>query len=382
MSRIRTKKIALAINIFFLLMYIAPANADETYDIELSSAAPAVNCKRLGLVSYSKLKGTFFSCDIEEAESTMKERSAELGGNYVKLLGILDAGVRCQGTAEAYACPSDEDSQLWKQVSVAHESNTVQGYLIRYPNGRYVADARAKLETLKLFEARVGQFKDCVDCPEMVIIPVGTFQMGGNSRNEIPIHTVTFAKPFALATTEVTQGQWRFVMGTSPSDHKNCGETCPVEQVSWNDAQEYVRRLSQKTGKAYRLPSESEWEYSCRAGKTLAYCGSDNAGSVAWFDANSAGKTHPVAGKVANAWGLYDMSGNVWEWVEDCYQDSYIDVTTDGSALKLGRCDKRVVYRGGYFRNNSNGLRAVIREKEDPKDTSSNRGFRVAMTIP
>jgi len=120
-------------------------------------------------------------------------------------------------------------------------------------------------------------FRDCPDCPEMVIIPAGSFDMGSNNGevNEKPVHRVTIAKPFAMGMTEVTQGQWKAVMGNNPSSFSNCGDTCPVEQVSWNDVQGFLQKLNAKTGKQYRLPSEAEWEYACRAEGKQEYCGSD-----------------------------------------------------------------------------------------------------------
>ncbi|SBT07650.1 conserved exported hypothetical protein [Candidatus Accumulibacter aalborgensis] len=123
-------------------------------------------------------------------------------------------------------------------------------------------------------------FRDCADCPEMVVIPAGSFDMGGSAGDESPVHRVS-VRGFAMGRTEVTQGQWRAVMGNNPSYFSNCGADCPVEQVSWNDAQDYVRKLSANTGKTYRLPSEAEWEYACRAGGRHEYCGGDSIESVA-----------------------------------------------------------------------------------------------------
>jgi formylglycine-generating enzyme required for sulfatase activity len=195
-------------------------------------------------------------------------------------------------------------------------------------------------------------FKDCADCPEMVVIPAGSFEMGsGNGRSdEAPVHTVRIGKSFAMGKTEVTQKQWRQVIGSDPPklESKGCDD-CPVAPVSLIDIDEFLSKLNQQTGKTYRLPSEAEWEYACRAGGTHTYCGSDAVGAVAWYDMNSGGKKQPVAKKRPNAWGLYDMSGNVMEWVEDCYHDNYIGAPTDGSKWMDKDCINAVVRGGSWF---------------------------------
>jgi formylglycine-generating enzyme len=122
---------------------------------------------------------------------------------------------------------------------------------------------------------------------------------------------------------EVTQAQWEAVMGNNPAYFKQCGESCPVESVSWNDVQEFIKKLNQQTGKTYRLPTEAEWEYAARSGgKSEKYSGGNNVDSVAWYNGNSGKQTHPVGRKQPNGLGIYDMSGNVWEWVEDIYSNS------------------------------------------------------------
>ncbi|MCX7020603.1 MAG: SUMF1/EgtB/PvdO family nonheme iron enzyme, partial [Candidatus Sumerlaeota bacterium] len=156
---------------------------------------------------------------------------------------------------------------------------------------------------------------------EMVRIPAGTFDMGSPDSekdrysDEGPVHRVTL-DGFWLGKTEVTQAQYAKIMRTNPSYFKGDGNL-PVENVSWNDAAEFCKKLTQKSGKNYRLPSEAQWEYACRAGAKTAYCFGDSdsgLGDYAWFDGNSGRKTHPVGTKLPNAWGLYDMHGNVWEW--------------------------------------------------------------------
>jgi formylglycine-generating enzyme required for sulfatase activity len=187
-------------------------------------------------------------------------------------------------------------------------------------------------------------FKDCTDCPEMVILPTG----------------------IAMGKTEVTQGQWKAVMGNNPSKFSDCGDDCPVETVSWNDAQDFILRLNAKTGKTYRLPNEAEWESACRAGGRHEYCGSDSIDAVGWYGSPFTGKTHVAAGKQANAWGLYDMSGNVFEWTQDCWE---------------GDCGRRVM-RGGSWGNVPQDARAAFRGGLVTTLRNLYLGFRLARMLP
>lgn len=225
-------------------------------------------------------------------------------------------------------------------------------------------------------------FQDCTDCPEMVTISAGSFEMGlnGVSNNEKPIHHVVIAQSFAMGKTEVTQGQWRAIMGNNPSYFSNCGDNCPVEQVSWNDTQEFIRLLNQKTGKQYRLPSEAEWEYACRAGGSHQHCGNDSMDSVGWHSGNKSNPTHPVGLKQANAFGLFDMNGNVNEWVEDSYHDNFNAAPADGSAW-LGDGVQHVL-RGGSWNYPPQLTRAAIRFGDKATNHVNSNGFRLARTLP
>ncbi|MBK7000404.1 MAG: SUMF1/EgtB/PvdO family nonheme iron enzyme [Rhodoferax sp.] len=216
----------------------------------------------------------------------------------------------------------------------------------------------------------------------MVRIPAGSFEMGSNDgdSDEKPVHRVS-VRAFELGATEVTQGQWRAVMGSNPSNFKDCGNDCPVEMVSWDDVQEFIKKLNQKTGKQYRLPSEAEWEYACRAGGRHQYCGSDDLDAVAWYSNNSGNKTQPVGKKQANAWGLYDMTGNVWEWVQDCWNESYSGAPTDGSAWMSGNCGLRAV-RGGSWSNLPRNARAANRYWDVTANRDNSFGLRLARMLP
>jgi formylglycine-generating enzyme required for sulfatase activity len=260
-------------------------------------------------------------------------------------------------------------------------------YLLLAPEG---TDARAAQDKIYQWESvlvpEAGKtLKECTDCPELVELPAGSFDMGSDNgeADEKPVHRVTI-KPFAIGKTEVTQAQWRAVMGTDPSYFTGCEDTCPVEQVSWNDVQLFIQKLNAKTGKQYRLPTEAEWEYACRAGSKQEYCGSDDANSVSWNNANSGkffGTTpHPVAGKQANAFGLFDMSGNVFEWVADSYHDNYTGAPVDGSARESGSSLR--VLRGGSWGKDVTQSRAAARYKFGTNYRDFSFGFRLARTLP
>jgi formylglycine-generating enzyme required for sulfatase activity len=220
--------------------------------------------------------------------------------------------------------------------------------------------------------------------------------MGSNTgeREERPAHRVTITKAFAIGQTEITQVQWRAVMqdqwrtigGKDPSYFKSCGDDCPVEQVSWNDAQIFIQKLNAKTRKQYRLPTEAEWEYACRAGSQFNSCGGGTLSDIAWHSESldSTGKpiqgTMPVAGKHANAFGLYDMNGNVWEWVADSYHDNYLNSPKDGDVWQSD--GKRRVLRGGSWFNSAQSMSASKRFKEAPVAKSKFYGLRVVRVLP
>jgi formylglycine-generating enzyme required for sulfatase activity len=220
---------------------------------------------------------------------------------------------------------------------------------------------------------------------EMVSLPAGEFLMGSADSDfdavsrEKPQHQVK-VNSFAIGKYPVTQAQYEAVMGTNPSHFQNNPQN-PVEKVSWNDAQAFCQKLSQITGKTYRLPTEAEWEYACRAGTTTRYYFGDDAsqlGDYAWYKGNSRYKTHPVGEKKPNAWGLYDMSGNVFEWCEDDWHGNYIGAPTDGSAwLKNGNGNDNRYHlnclRGGSWCYNPDNCRSAYRNNSN----YNGLGFRV-----
>lgn len=214
---------------------------------------------------------------------------------------------------------------------------------------------------------------------EMVFVEGGTFQMGSNSggSDEKPVHTVR-VNGFYIGKYEVTQKQWREVMGANPSHFSGC-DNCPVESVSWNDVQEFIRKLNAKTGMNYRLPTEAEWEYTARGGnkgKGYKYSGSNKVGDVAWYGENSGKKTHPVGLRQSNELGIYDMSGNVWEWCSDWYSDIYYK-TTPVDNPKGPYTGTYKVLRGGSWNGSGSNCRTADRYRYFP-GLRNYFGFRLA----
>lgn len=273
-------------------------------------------------------------------------------------------------------------------------------------------------------------FRDCPDCPEMVVIPAGYFDMGspdsedGRDDDEEPVHRVKVAA-FALSKTEITRGQfaafvkktkydagdkcWTFADGKfqeRAGDWRNPGypqdDKHPVTCIGWNDAQAYAKWLSRKTGKQYRLPAEAEWEYAARGKNSSSRFWGDNPddackyanvadmtakaqilGSLSWLAHNCAdgfAYTAPAGRFQANAFGLKDMLGNVWEWTEDSYHDSYDNAPADGSAWQ-GKGAKRAL-RGGSWNSDPRNVRAAIRNSNKPALRFSFFGFRLARILP
>ena len=220
---------------------------------------------------------------------------------------------------------------------------------------------------------------------EFVRIPADTFMMGSPTteldRDDDEIrHEVTLTQNFYMQTTEVTQGQWQAVMDENPSYFQNCGLDCPVENVSWDDVQEFIARLNAQStdGYTYRLPTEAEWEYACRAGtETRFYTGNSEADldRAGWYRNNSDGQTHPVGQKEPNGFGLYDMHGNVWEWCSDWYGDYPTGSVTDPQGPSSG--EDRVL-RGGSWYNDGRRMRCAYRYGYDPAVRyDADRGLRL-----
>ena len=286
--------------------------------------------------------------------------------------------------------------------------------------------ARAQRQKADLKWAVGHVFRDCPDCPEMVVVPSGSFLMGsppseeGRHDNEGPQHRVTIAEPFAVGVHEVTRGEFaRFVSATGRSTGNSCllwdgskwvkrsgrnwrnpglkqTDSHPVVCVSWDDAQAYVKWLSQETGHRYRLLSESEWEYVARAGThTARYWGEGESGQCRHANGSDTGsdfgegaakcndghaRTSPVGRYTGNGFGLHDALGNVWEWTQDCWNDSYRGAPADGRAWERSDCSWHVV-RGGSWSYEPKYLRAANRGRYSTGYRGTNQGFRLARTL-
>ena len=222
---------------------------------------------------------------------------------------------------------------------------------------------------------------------EFIEVQARTFMMGCTSEqlydyydNEKPAHCVKLTQDYLMGKYPVTQAQWVKVMGSNPSHFKNCDD-CPMERVSWNDIQEFLRKLNAATGKQYRLPTEAEWEYAARGGQNATstkYVGSNIIGVVAWYGGNSGDETHPVGQKAPNELGLYDMSGNLWEWCSDCYGGYSSDSQTNPKGPSRGRYR---VLRGGSWINFAKDCRVSRRYCSSPDLRLNFYGFRLCLSL-
>jgi formylglycine-generating enzyme required for sulfatase activity len=246
----------------------------------------------------------------------------------------------------------------------------------------------------------LARFRECAkDCPQMIVIPAGRFQMGsppsekGRYPDEGPQHEVVLPRPFAVSEFDVTFDDWDACVSVGGclregrADDRDFGRgTRPVLYVSWDDAQAYVSWLSKMIGKQYRLLTEAEWEYSARAGSTTAYfwgeeIGRNNANCNGCDSQWDNRQTSPVGSFKPNAFGLHDMAGNVWQWVVDCYHDNYSGAPADGSAWTSGDCDRRVVRGGSWYYNGTGQLRSANRNSDSRGFRDGGLGFRVARTL-
>ena len=218
---------------------------------------------------------------------------------------------------------------------------------------------------------------------ELVLVPAGEFEMGspegekGRDSDEGPVHRVRITKPFYIGKYEMTQDVWEKVMGNNPSNFK--GARNPVEEVSWDDCQEFLRKLTALGKGTFRLPTEAEWEYACRAGSRTRFCfgdADDGLADSAWHNSNSAEQTYPVGQKRANAWGLYDMHGHVWEWCFDWYSVDYYRQSAPNDPVGPPAGSTRVL-RGGYWSGRASHCRSAFRVHYGPASRYHTCGFRV-----
>ncbi len=246
------------------------------------------------------------------------------------------------------------------------------------PKPKEAERIRSRVTQLADFTEKIGN-----TAFDMIAVKEGTFKMG-DEHNDLwdatkPVHNVNI-KDFFIAKYQVTQKLWQEIMGNNPSNFK--GDNLPVETVSWDDVQEFIKKLNSKTSKKYRLPSEAEWEFAARGGTEsngYKYAGSNNIDEVAEYRRNNGKNTKNVGGKKANELGIYDMSGNVWEWCQDKWNDDYKGAPTDGSAWESGSGSLRV-YRGGGWSINAGYCRVAYRYYYYADARSNNLGFRLALS--
>ena len=325
------------------------------------------------------------------------------------VLGEEAARERAQADAERREARRRADDAAFAEAKSAGTVDGYASYLGAYPSGRHVAEARRLHAELKRAErerrerAPGRRIRDCPECPELVVVPAGSYTMGspsgeeGRADNQGPEHRVTIGELFAAGVYEVTFGEWDACRRDggcthSPGDRGWGRGTRPVMNVSWEDAQAYVRWLSRETGERYRLLSESEWEYVARAGtRTPFHFGATISTEQANYDGRytyGSGRkgryrerTVPVGSFPPNGFGLHDVHGNVWEWVEDCWHDGYDGAPSDGSAWTSGGDCSRRVLRGGSWDVVPRFLRSANRLRYAAGFRFSFVGFRVARTL-
>lgn len=295
------------------------------------------------------------------------------------------------------------DLAFWESIRNSRNAAEYRAYLDAYPNGRFASLARTREQEYRASpaapavaavvpppaapQANGAPQRDCTGCPELVAIPAGSFQMGSNDLYEFekPVHPVT-VRGFYLGAREVTFEEWDLCIDQGgcayrPDDRGLGRGKRPVTDIHWNDASAYLAWLSARSGKPYRLPTESEWEYAVRAGTATTYpwgqtLVKERANCLGCND-QKRGSTVPAGQFPANAFGLYDMAGNAAEWVADCWSENYRSAPRDGSAYTVGGCRERVL-RGGSFNNDPRYLRSAARFKYEADVRFYTNGFRVA----
>jgi formylglycine-generating enzyme required for sulfatase activity len=354
---------------------------------------------------------------------------------------ILLAGILPKDSAEQY------ELTFWDSIKDSNQASDYEAYLQAYPNGRFAALARARVERLranatsktskpsepkyplptrksapepsaaekpaktapaksKSEEATAApptvpgkasaasEVKPCANCPTMIALPAGSFTMGNNASDpsEKPAHHVTIGTPFAIGKYEVTVAQWNACVTAGACQHlangtpgMNDHPNAPVRNVSWDDAQQYVKWLGKTSGKSFRLPTEAEWEYAARGGTATPYwwgtqMRKGNADCKECGDPWRAEAPDEVGSFAPNPYGLYDTSGSVWEWVSDCWHNSYKGAPAKDSTWDDPNCRVRVI-RGGSWRDGASYMLTSTRFKYDASVRYSQNGFRVAMDL-
>jgi formylglycine-generating enzyme required for sulfatase activity len=358
------------------------------------------------------------------------------------LCAVVAMAAQCPGAAVAGVKPKTSVDQFemtyWTSIKDSNHISDYEAYLQAYPKGHFAGLARARIERLRAGttaapaptpaaqppapapsqaqvkppakppapKARpapaapapeepgetgpVATIKDCAACPVMLALPAGSFAMGSNSSDpsEKPAHRVTLHEPFALGKFEVTVGEWNACVGAGAcqrvASQAGAEARLPMRDVSWDDAQQYLKWLSGVGNRSYRLPTEAEWEYAARGGTSTRYWWGEqmkggNASCKGCGEPWNAETPPPAGSFVANPFGFYDLNGSVWEWVADCWHASYKGAPADGSAWDEPSCRTRVI-RGGSWLEDGSYMLSSTRFKYDASVRQSQNGFRVART--
>ncbi|MBV9562470.1 MAG: SUMF1/EgtB/PvdO family nonheme iron enzyme [Bradyrhizobium sp.] len=367
--------------------------------------------------------GDIFRKVSEEVfETTRHSQLPELSLSLISRFYLRGTVKSTPSASKLDACASAADH--WHSAEAIGTIDALQDHLARFPACEFAVLAQVKIDTLLKQSCGAAitagspssrtpcpltpaeerslkpkdEFKECDKCPEMVVVPAGRYVMGSpqdelaRSPDEGPQHSVTIARSFAVGKYHVTVDQFAaFMDETGYKETSGCAVdfvqtgSDPAVCVSWDDARTYVHWLEKKTGKDYRLLSEAEWEYSARAGTTMRYFFGNDDKEMCRYG-NAAGKcdgydyTSPVGHFLPNGFGLYDMHGNTWQWVEDCYHDSYVGAPSDGSAWMAANCNVYVL-RGGSWYYDRRYLRSAIRIKNSANVRNDNYGFRLGRTL-
>ena len=365
-------KRSLLLSIAFFCVAFA-ANADITYSRELEDNAYLGDSVAMWELSQCYRFSLGIDRDIDKADYWL-DRAAEKGNtnalNQKALLG--DDGRRL--------------TDAKRRELAAIEARERERLLLEKEKQRIAEERRLKEEEEALVKDELFLVKGVSF--KMIGVHGGEFSMGANvatvgtDDDEFPVHQVMLSS-FGIAQTEVTQELWNAVMGNNPSKFK--GNKLPVECVSWNDCIEFIEKLNALTGRVFRLPTEAEWEYAARGGHSggYKYSGSDNIYDVAWYETNSSDKTHKVASKQSNELGLYDMSGNVWEWCQDLYDYHYYSFSETRNPIgpKKPNNENSYVLRGGCFQSFKGHCCVSTRSQSKSDSRTPSIGLRLAYSL-
>jgi formylglycine-generating enzyme required for sulfatase activity len=273
---------------------------------------------------------------------------------------------------------SDED--FWNECLANGTIASYQDYINHCPNGKYYLNAKKEIDRLSnKIEPQINKFKDTISGAEFIYVKSGNYQMGDifgdGQEDEKPVHEVHIDN-FYMGKYPITQRQWMKVMGSNPSYFRNDGDNCPIEMVSWNNVQEFINKLNSQTEGQFRLPTEAEWEYAARSGgKKEKYSGSINPEDVAWYSENSEDKTHPVGQKKPNSLGIYDMCGNVREWIQDSYDNTAYN--SHGKKNPICSTGSGRIVRGGCWHDTADNIRSTYRSCHTSEYRFNYVGFRL-----